>query len=771
VSAREVPDGGSSTPRLPAGGSSTRGLPAGGSSTPRLPAGGGVAVAVLALLVGASLLAAAFESESGSGSSLPPSLAVLSPYDGRSPRAPAGDEQRVLVALARPALGERDDVRDLSPGEQSAYVRSLAREEESLRSALEARGVALREVVSFGRTWNGFAATVDTSDLAALSSLGVRTQPVRRFFPATSEPVPVRAALPRPGREPPDGQAPVALLDTGVDPGVPALRGRVAAGADALDRDGFAGPGSDPRAPSRRETTGTALAGLLAAAGERVLPIRVAGYGTESPDALGRTDTLLAGLESAVDPDGDGAVTDAVRVALVGVNAPYAGFGDAPEADAVRSAARLGTLVVAAAGNEGRATGPYGVIGSPGGAPAALTAGAAAGQGRPARVELDVGEEAITGAAVLAGSPAGRAPLAGPVTGTDPQRLLRASLQGRAVVVRANGNPAAQAAAAAAAGARTVILAEPRPRRPLPLMAAGRVPAPVVGVTGEAARAVLAATPRTPVAFGRVTADQPPAAGTPTGGTTPGGTTPGGTTPGGTTPGGTTPGGTTPGGTTPGGAASGGAVSGGAVAGGTTTPARPAVFSSEGPALDGGPKPDVLADGAALAPLPGGGAGIVAGTAVAAARVAARASRLARERPESTAAALRADLTGTPAAGTATSAPRVPLGPLRLVRRGGEVTGVRFTLGAFDRGDPLEQGARLEPAGRLELVLVRRDGTVARRLTPPGGARDLIPAEYAYTLPNQALDDLGPGTHAFRATARPPRRGPAATKRSPSFTR
>jgi hypothetical protein len=259
-------------------------------------------------------------------------------------------------------------------------------------------------------------------------------------------------------------------------------------------------------------------------------------------------------------------------------------------------------------------------------------------------------------------------------------------------------------------------------------MPAGRVPAPVVGVTGEAARELLAAKPGTDVAFGRVTAERPPSG--------------------------------EAAGATPRNAAPGEARGG-----------RPALFSSEGPALDGAPKPDLLADGAAVAPLPGGGVGIVAGTAVAAARVAAQAAKLARARPESTAASLRDDLAGAPAARPTRAAPRVPLGPLRLTRRNGTVTGVRFTLGAFDRGDPLGRGARLEPAGRLELVLTGEDGTVARRLTPPGGARDLIPAEYAYTLPRQALEDLPPGTYAFRATARPPRRGPAATKRSPSFTR
>ena len=73
-----------------------------------------------------------------------------------------------------------------------------------------------------------------------------------------------------------------------------------------------------------------------------------------------------------------------MRVALVGVNAPYAGFGDSPEAQAVRGAGKLGTLVVAPAGNEGPARPPNGVVGSPGAARAALTAGATeAGAGVP----------------------------------------------------------------------------------------------------------------------------------------------------------------------------------------------------------------------------------------------------------------------------------------------------------------------------------------------------------------------------------------------------
>ena len=55
-------------------------------------------------------------------------------------------------------------------------------------------------------------------------------------------------------------------------------------------------------------------------------------------------------------------------------------------------------------------------------------------------------------------------------------------------------------------------------------------------------------------------------------------------------------------------------------------------------------------------------------------------------------------------------------------------------------------------------------------LTPPGGARDLLPAEYAYRLTASALEDLAAGEYRFRATARAPRRDRPRTRRSPAFT-
>jgi len=113
-----------------------------------------------------------------------------------------------------------------------------------------------------------------------------------------------------------------------------------------------------------------------------------------------------------------------------------------------------------------------------------------------------------------------------------------------------------------------------------------------------------------------------------------------------------------------------------------------------------------------------------------------------------------------------------PLGALTLQRDGGRVSGVRFALGAFERGDPLAGGARITLTERVALTLVKvADDRVVRHLTPPGGARELLPGEYAYELPAQALRALGRGRYAFRAVAGSPAGGAPATARSEPFER
>ena len=480
------------------------------------------AVAVVALLAaaGIALLPGSDGGKEDAAAPAAGALADATPFDGRSPREPAAAGTRVLIELPRPPLGEAGVT---EAADQRAYVRSLREESAALRSALGARGVRLTDVVTFERTWHGFAATVRTRDLADLDAFRARQWPVRRFYPATAEPARV-PGTPAPEAAAALGGVPVAVLDSGVDTEHPLLAGRLDRGRDVVDGDGDPAAEEDPRG-GRRESSGTALAGVLAAAGERVLPIRVAGLqpaarGT-GVEEVARSDQLLAGLERAVDPDGDGATDDRVTVALVGVNSPYAGFGDSPEAGAVRTAAALGTLVVAPAGNEGAANGPVGTVGSPGAAPAALTAGALAAAD-PARVDLRIGGEEAPGAALLAGAPPPDGlRTAGPLRETDPARLVGAAgreLRGRIAVVEAGEAPVARAAAAAAAGAGAVLVAEPRERRPLPAVPAGRIGVPVAGVTGEAAERALDAEPGTVVEVGEASAAPVPGAGTAAGG-------------------------------------------------------------------------------------------------------------------------------------------------------------------------------------------------------------------------------------------------------------
>src|SRR5262249_1976089 len=175
----------------------------------------------------------------------------------------------------------------------------------------------------------------------------------------------------------------VALLDTGVDRVHPALLGSIAQAVDVVDPSGDATPEAAPGRPTELERHGTELAAIVAgsrgpnaargvAQGASIFPIRVAGWQTDGRGGsavYARTDQLIEGLENAVDPNFDGDEHDAVRIALIGVAAPYAGFADDPVARAVAGATKLETLVVAPAGDDGPAGPPSGRSSGPAAAP------------------------------------------------------------------------------------------------------------------------------------------------------------------------------------------------------------------------------------------------------------------------------------------------------------------------------------------------------------------------------------------------------------------
>jgi subtilisin family serine protease len=425
-------------------------------------------------------------------------------------------DRRVIVVLAAPSLADRVANADSvpSPEEQRRWTAQVQAGQALLVSGLRERGIELRREFAYARTFNGFSALVDDRAVAELERhpAVIGLYPVRATYPASiSGDALVEAEFAADGGRRADVRLPgfdgkgitIALLDTGVDRNHPFLGGRVLRGFDTFARDRDAAAEAHPGEPARLEAHATKLAGLLvgrrgpnglegAAPGAGLLPIRVLGWQETSPGrfaVVGRGDQLLAGLERAVDPDGSGDIRDAARVALAAVVEPYAAFPDSPESRAVAGATALGTLVVAAAGNDGRAGIAFGAVAAPASAPDALAVGALDARRNvlDAELEVRVGDETIFSESVpVLGAVAPRQPTAmtaagllGPTLG-DPGRAENAAadgneltdyfdpqgvslVAGRAALVEADGAPVAEKARhASAAGAAALLVSDAR---------------------------------------------------------------------------------------------------------------------------------------------------------------------------------------------------------------------------------------------------------------------------------------------------------------------
>jgi len=410
--------------------------------------------------------------------------------------------QRQLVVLRAPSMAQRVATNGgvATQAQERRWTRLALLSQQQLLSELSSRGIRPRVEFSFKRVLNGFSAPLDARAIAVLEArpevAGV--YPVRAAYPASvsSELLGKKGLAHGAGHLPAvtlpgyDGRGvTIALLDTGVDRGQPHLRGRVLRGIDIVDGRDDTPAAVDPGGSGRVEHHGTEMAGILVGAGgpggisgvatgASVLPIRIAGW---QPDLTGswavyaRTDQLIAGLERAVDPNVDGDAHDAARIALVGVAASYGAFADSPEARAIRGALRLDTLVVAPVGNDGPAGPAYGSVSSPGGAPYALTVGAADLRSEAEEVQVAV----RAGLDLLLDRPL---PLAGAVVATRPVELELAAprpappessgpqlsqffdghgvslVAGRAALVHAGDDPQLATEYAARAGAAAVVL-------------------------------------------------------------------------------------------------------------------------------------------------------------------------------------------------------------------------------------------------------------------------------------------------------------------------
>src|ERR671931_309888 len=327
-----------------------------------------VALLGLPALATAAVLIAA---SGGAGTKAPRSGASWVGLAG-APRPRVALGQRMIVVLRSPSLADRvARAGGLATEKQERrWTAAALAAQNVLISRLGVQGVRIRTDFRYARVQNGFSAAHDARSLSLLERAPevAGVYPVRAAFPASVRGLFTAGSGHRPVLSLPgyDGRGvTIALLDTGVDRAQPFLRGRIAPGIDIVGGNPEALAAPKPDDQTQVEQHGTEMAGLLVggggpyglagvATGASVLPVRVAGW---QQDATGgwsvyaRSDQIVAGLESAVDPNGDDDAHDAARVALdrvepvVGAVAPSkplslavaaprtAPFGEQPEAE------------------------------------------------------------------------------------------------------------------------------------------------------------------------------------------------------------------------------------------------------------------------------------------------------------------------------------------------------------------------------------------------------------------------------------------------------
>ena len=440
----------------------------------------------------------------------------------RAPQLPTpGDTESVILLLAAPPAAA------VAPPERAAAARAVTAAQDALAPVLSSLGatVTFRSRVLV----NAIGVRLPAGRLEALAALPevVAAVPVAFLAPAQarpagSSPAPPREPVPAPRAAAGGTPAHIALIDAGIDATHPWLGGGIGptfpviGGYDLIDRD--PDPTADPADPAA-EAHGTqmaslvlrsqALAGLPPERAPRLLAYRV--VAREAVDGrlrpLARTDRVLAALERAVDPNGDGDTADGAEVILLGLAAGFDGGGVDPVAQALAAADRVGATVVVPAGNDGPTYGRPGSVGGPAVAPTAIAVGGLSSPALARTADLD----ALLGPAAARLGPL---PLMGPdpdgaalpvvvlrapdglaagdlpeqYRGPDGASLVQGAL---AVVGRGGGTIAEKAAQAAAAGAAGLAVWDQGGPASFPAGPAdGALPLPVAGMGSRQGQAL-----------------------------------------------------------------------------------------------------------------------------------------------------------------------------------------------------------------------------------------------------------------------------------------
>lgn len=303
------------------------------------------------------------------------------------------------------SLGMKTNARILSATEQ-AQKSAMATHRDTLRARQgdmlnQLRGMGARELGRVHVAHNAVAVNVDAASLQAISQMAgvVKVRPVVDHVLDLSETVPYvgGAAVQASGRT--GAGVKVAVLDSGIDYTHRNLGG---AGTDAAYAAAYGTATTDPKNTTRDGLFPTAKViggydfvgevwpnppapGAAPVEAPDPDPIDLEGHGTHVADIIAGTKgmapnasllavkvcsavatscsgvALLQGMDFALDPNGDGDISDAVDVINMSLGSPYGQIEDDLTL-ASTNAVKLGVVVVVSAGNS--ANKPY-VVGSP----------------------------------------------------------------------------------------------------------------------------------------------------------------------------------------------------------------------------------------------------------------------------------------------------------------------------------------------------------------------------------------------------------------------
>jgi hypothetical protein len=283
----------------------------------------------------------------------------------------AQEQRRVIVQFAEPPLTRRTGL-----VATTAYRETFERFRSDL-SAIEPAaatpgGTVARVDREYFRTFNGVSVRITRRDsLGALARLPYVTAvhpDLEVIAHGSLGPAPVRVEQ---AASAGGAGVLIAVIDSGIDYTHPALGSGIGPGRKVVGGFDFVNDDDDPMDDNRH---GTHVAGIVAAKSATLSGVApdasLLAYKVLDGAGKGRQSDVIAAIERAIDPDGNGDLSDRADVANLSLGSR--GNPLDPVAQAVENATAAGMLVVAASGNDGL----FHAVSSPAVAESAIAVGA-----------------------------------------------------------------------------------------------------------------------------------------------------------------------------------------------------------------------------------------------------------------------------------------------------------------------------------------------------------------------------------------------------------